>query len=98
MINAVFCDLADYVVRHFSVEERLMERVNFPDLADHRRQHDAFLQQLGELVERNELTSGGVVDETCAFLESWVVSHVMRSDRALADYLSANVLENDGAL
>lgn len=90
VIGAVFCDLADYVVRHFSLEERLMERANFPGAIEHRREHDAFLRHLGDLVERNEITKGGIVDETREFLDNWVVNHVMGSDQALADYIVAH--------
>ena len=90
VIGAVFCDLADYVVRHFSLEERLMERTSFPGAAEHRLEHDAFLRQLGDLVERNEITKGGIVHETCEFLNDWVASHVMGSDQALADFIVAH--------
>ena len=95
VVNVVFCDLADYVVRHFTLEEWLMERANFPGMAEHRREHDAFLRQLGDLVERNEVAKGSIVDETRAFLDDWVVAHVMGSDQALADYINTRPPETE---
>ena len=93
VIGAIFCDLADYVVKHFSLEERLMERCAFPGAAEHRREHDAFLRHLGDLVERHEVTRDGIVDEACAFLNDWVATHVMGSDHALADYVASHAAE-----
>jgi hemerythrin len=87
VIGAIFCDLADYVVQHFGREERLMERSGFPRILEHRKQHDGFLRRLGELVERHEVVEDGLVEETCEFLNDWLVRHVMGSDQELAQYL-----------
>lgn len=87
VLGAIFCDLADYVVQHFGREERLMQRCGFPRLVEHRKQHDEFLRRLGDLVERNELGEEGIVDETCAFLNDWLIRHVKGSDQQLATFI-----------
>ena len=42
--------LDEYVVEHFSAEERYMREIGYPGLEGHRVAHDAFRQDLAEMV------------------------------------------------
>ncbi len=42
--------LTDYVVEHFSAEERYMREIGYPGLEGHRAAHEAFRHDLAEMV------------------------------------------------
>ncbi len=42
--------LRDYVVEHFSAEERYMREIGFPGLVGHRAAHDAFREDFAEML------------------------------------------------
>ncbi len=42
--------LADYVVQHFSAEERYMREIGYPHLEGHRAAHDTFRHDLAEMI------------------------------------------------
>lgn len=42
--------LSEYVVEHFSAEERFMREVGYPGLEAHRAVHEAFRQDLAEML------------------------------------------------
>src|ERR1700681_646655 len=48
----LFSFLEDYVATHFSDEERLQQRIGFPDYQKHRKQHLELTRKVAELKER----------------------------------------------
>ncbi len=42
--------LTDYVVEHFAAEERYMREIGYPGLEGHRAAHDAFREDLAEML------------------------------------------------
>jgi hemerythrin-like metal-binding protein len=89
--------LADYVVRHFANEERLMDECSYPDSQIHKLEHANFLGVAVELKEK--FTKGDLVfgenpenDELHLSLEinktvvGWLSRHIMGSDRKMAHY------------
>ncbi len=42
--------LSDYVVEHFAAEERYMREIGYPGLEGHRAAHDAFREDLAEML------------------------------------------------
>ena len=73
---------------HFATEEQLMREHQYPDIAIHKRLHDALLAQAVDLQEkanRKELTLPMVVK----FLEFWISHHISEADRRLGLFLVA---------
>jgi CRP/FNR family transcriptional regulator, anaerobic regulatory protein len=86
-LRRIFDELLEYVGYHFAEEERLMERVHFPDLPAHHTHHE----HLVDLVHRyRALLAAGAPDaETQAleFLKTWLRSHVLEADREIGVFL-----------
>jgi hemerythrin len=83
--------LQDYAARHFRAEEALMEERRYPQLADHRAEHEGFSGELRALAAeygRNGATAS-IVIRVNTQLAGWLRTHVLRTDRALADFLRA---------
>jgi hemerythrin len=81
--------LVDYTHYHFSAEEELMERYQYPGLPSHRAKHRRLEQQVAEyregIEERETLDD---LDFT-GFLERWLISHVLDTDRRYGAFLNA---------
>ncbi len=79
--------LSSYGERHFADEERLLDQHAYPRLEQHRRQHQQFIDQVGAF--RNQLIDGGsgLGHSMSQFLGSWLVNHIMVSDKAYASFL-----------
>ncbi|MBN8527331.1 MAG: hemerythrin family protein [Planctomycetes bacterium] len=79
--------LKDYGHRHFTDEEAMLEASGYPGLAQHRRQHRQFTDQVESF--RTQLLEGGsgLGHSMSQFLGSWLVNHIMVADKAYASFL-----------
>jgi len=77
--------LQEYVVEHFSAEERFMRRYHYPDYPAHKEMHDAFIEELNSLVailEKEGIDSDMVVVVNQKVI-NWVVAHIFLVDKGL---------------
>jgi len=83
--------LDDYVVEHFSNEERLQRKYNYPSYASHKMEHDSFVARIKAVQE--EIKSEGVaihnVIETNNMLLKWLLNHISKVDIELGKFLKA---------
>ena len=81
--------LAEYAATHFSVEESVMRMLHYPDTAAHIADHKRFTNRLN--IFRHQLMKDGNVGDLdlVSFIESWLVEHIARVDRAYVDYFLA---------
>ena len=89
-------EAVDYVGYHFGTEEKVMERVNYPELAQHKSEHADFVREVFAKVE--DYTEGKVRTPLSFvyFLRDWVLNHIAYCDKKMGDYLLA--LKRSGAL
>jgi len=88
-IQEVVAFLERYTRDHFALEEAYMERLAFPDLAGHRREHQAFLLQVRAARDRAEAGDGTLALELTRLLYEWLRAHVLREDVAYRDFARA---------
>lgn len=83
--------LADYTLYHFEQEEEMMERSAYgeqhpDDELSHIREHQAFRDSIASY--QRDLRQGRDIDRDAlfAFLNQWLVGHVMGTDRKFGLY------------
>jgi hemerythrin len=76
-----------YVKYHFSSEEKLMKKVNYPQLGEHKREHDAFTKEIIEGAKNFEEGKKFVPNLFVRYLKDWVLSHIAVSDIQYARYI-----------
>lgn len=85
--------LDEYVVKHFSTEEKLQRKYGYPNHEKHRDEHEYFIRQLNAI--KKEISIDGLelhhVMETNNMLLKWLVNHISKSDRALGAFLQSVV-------
>lgn len=79
---------------HFAREETLMRETDYPDLLNHKAEHDMLLAEL--TIFTREAEAGGLARLEPGLLEAlkgWFLGHLLDDDRRLADYLRSVGLE-----
>lgn len=81
----------DYVVTHFSDEEAAMVRSSYAGYRLHKKEHEEFMVQIGEL-KRKFQQDGGRIDVVLLTVRTsvdWLVNHIRRADKSVAAHLNA---------
>jgi len=88
-LGEMFVFLEKYLVNHFRDEEALQEKIGFPQIDDHRKEHEDFLQQFYDL--KAELGENGpslaLVVKTNGIMLDWLEDHLSGSDRELGRFI-----------
>ena len=91
VLGKVLEGLTLYVSYHFSREEVLFLRTDYPDYEKHRKQHLALANTVEEVYEDFH---SGMADtlphQVLDFLKNWLNDHILRADKAFGAYLKAN--------
>ncbi len=81
-----------YMNEHFTTEETFMARFNFIGLPTHREEHRLFAARLEEYKKQFAADPTAQGWQLFAFLEDWLVSHVINTDRLYVPCFKRNGL------
>ena len=80
--------LVDYTLMHFDSEEKLMEKVAYPDVEAHKDQHRQFREKMLELQQRFRLGNGSVsAEEVLYLIQDWFSHHILGTDMEFKPYV-----------
>jgi len=79
--------LRSYVKYHFRTEEKLMEERGYPELEQHRKEHELFSERIYLFAQRPLDQTGETLEEMQSFLLNWLIKHIQRTDRKYVPYL-----------
>ena len=88
VLSEVFDQLCDYVVLHFTAEEKIMVEAGYPGVSFHQAHHDHMRQRLFDLERRFREGDPAAAEETLQLLRTWTREHISTADRELVQYLS----------
>jgi hemerythrin len=77
----------DYVKYHFSAEEKMLENVKYPDIVQHKREHESFIKQILEDVEKFQEGKKFVPNVFVRFLKDWILTHIAVQDKKYSEYI-----------
>ncbi|MFA7281642.1 MAG: bacteriohemerythrin [Sterolibacterium sp.] len=80
-------ELKNYATFHFEFEEALLRMYGLAGLEDHAQEHQSFFRNFDELERRSP--DYVVAEDMMAFLENWLVHHILSTDRGYATQLLA---------
>src|SRR5690554_2343808 len=81
--------LSEYVIKHFSTEEELQQRYDYPGFQRHKKLHDDFISAFGDLKRRFEAegpTLSFVTNINKTVVE-WLIKHIGQVDLKMGAYL-----------
>lgn len=85
----ILTDLVNYTVKHFAHEEQCFAKTVYPDSAAHIKEHQDLKRQVGEFGEKFAAGKATVNAELLNFLRSWLMTHIMQSDKKYVAHLKA---------
>lgn len=81
--------LADYTKYHFGEEEKLMTGFGYPGLAEHKAQHDAFVEKVRESIVKYEAGKLALSIDVMNFLRDWLKGHILQTDKKYSEFFNA---------
>jgi len=80
-------EAVDYTGYHFGTEEKIMERIHYPDMYRHKKEHADFVREVFTKVD--DFKAGKLLTSLSFvyFLRDWVLHHIAVSDKKLGEYL-----------
>ncbi|MGF7185854.1 hemerythrin [Desulfitispora alkaliphila] len=81
--------MQEYVVFHFDDEEKYQEKINYPDLENHKEAHKKFKQAVNNYAKRleQENYTQELVQEFSGKLMAWLIMHVAATDQKIGKYV-----------
>jgi len=87
LINELLMDLKIYTINHFSTEEKLLKKYNYPAEKEHIEEHQKFINKVSENlfdVSAANLAKGYRLIE---FLKGWITDHVLIHDMEYVSHI-----------
>ncbi|MHB1393568.1 MAG: bacteriohemerythrin [Clostridia bacterium] len=85
--------LGDYVVTHFSDEEGLQKKYNYPEYNSHKLLHTQFIKDFRTL--KDSLIKDGVspslIIKMNKLLIDWLLNHIKKTDKELAVFIKGKL-------
>lgn len=81
-------ELLDYTSWHFRHEERLMQQYEYPEMFEHKQEHEKLVGQAVELFEQYQAGDDSVPEALLAFLKGWLTTHILGTDKKTGEFLA----------
>lgn len=79
-------ELIHYTETHLHDEEKLMASVRYPEIVEHRREHQELRDEVESLQEEYEEDALSLLLRIKKLLESWLSEHILKSDLKFSEY------------
>jgi hemerythrin-like metal-binding protein len=87
VLDKMLDELVKYAGYHFTTEETLMTKYGFPELATHKKEHEAFKAKIKEFLDKKAKGEVTLTVELMSFLKDWLVKHIMGTDKKYGPFL-----------
>ncbi|MBF0454328.1 MAG: bacteriohemerythrin [Magnetococcales bacterium] len=80
--------LVDYTSWHFRHEERLMQSNDYPNMIDHKTEHEALISKVNQIRNQFMADDKAAPNELNFLIKNWLINHIHEVDHKLATFLS----------
>lgn len=74
-------ELRVYAIFHFSEEEKLMAKANYPNLDEHIKAHKTFVDEVDKFKQALSGNTAELNEEIFIFLSNWLINHIQKIDK-----------------
>lgn len=86
--ESILNELYDYTKTHFNDEINMMEKYNYPDVEEHREEHNEFIRELDNIKQMIGRQSNLLNVQLLNFIKDWLINHIMKSDAKYGQFFS----------
>ncbi len=87
VLKQTLMELVSYTNYHFTDEERLMLKFNYPHYQEHNGEHRVLVKRLREVLEHIKAGRHYANDELFTLLKNWLLKHVLVHDQQFGKFL-----------
>lgn len=86
VMGKILKELVEYVKFHFQDEEKVMSRISYPELEEHKRIHKDLVDQIVKILL--DMKNGKELEavELNIFLKKWLLDHILQEDKKISNY------------
>ena len=80
-------ELVNYTKTHFSYEEGLLEKNNYPGFEPHKEQHNQMIKHVEEVLAEYEKDHDTAMSNAVDYLKDWLINHINGTDKKYSSFL-----------
>jgi hemerythrin len=84
---AALHETVNYIDYHFGIEDKIMQRIKYPEYALHKKEHDEFAREVLKEIKEYESDRIYAPYAMVRYLRDWILSHIAITDLKLGTYL-----------
>ena len=88
VLTEIVTRLGSYARMHLDTEERLLKTNSYPEFAQHKAQHDAYVSKVQAFQSELGSRRVAVTVELLQFLKKWWMDHILGTDRRYTEFLN----------
>jgi hemerythrin len=90
LLGKILAGLVAYAGTHFRTEERILDRLGYPETARHKAEHAAFVKKVAEFRQGFESGKLGLSLQVMTFLSDWLQHPIKGTDKTYVPFLQQN--------
>ncbi|MHA1584603.1 MAG: bacteriohemerythrin [Promethearchaeota archaeon] len=94
-LENILKNLTDYSIYHFSSEEILMQKYDFPGFEAHKAEHQKFIARLGEFNKDFHENKMNLSLKIYIFLKDWLKGHIEGVDKEYTKFFQKHNIDKD---
>jgi len=79
--QSVIKQVVDYVKKHFATEEIIMKRTKYKGYAEHKKEHDAFILSVLDIIKKFDEGKRFPLISLTHFIKDWILTHIAIMDK-----------------
>jgi hemerythrin-like metal-binding protein len=87
VLSSIIAGVSDYTSYHFAAEERLMHDSGYPLSAEHKKEHQEFIEKSIDFLIAHTRDEAELTSEVLDYLTTWWITHIKGTDRKLTVFL-----------
>jgi len=80
--------LQEYTLFHFTTEEDLLSKADYPELTKHKEEHTQFINKINRFTEEYNSNTKEVTQQLSDYLFYWLFFHIQCDDQDYSKYLT----------
>ncbi|MFC1691996.1 bacteriohemerythrin [Candidatus Latescibacterota bacterium] len=90
ILRPLLNSLVEYAITHFATEEKWMKKYNYPELIQHKQEHQTFISEIKNFINKYKERTPLLAREILLYLGSWYRKHIIENDKMFGKFLEKN--------